>query len=109
MNTFLNVGLNDRVVVILSQQPNYSWTSWDCYRRFLQSWGMAYGISRYRFDMIMIRNKRMFNVKEKILFTPAQMRTITMAYKDVLNEQGVKFEENPFKQLMQAIFAGLDS
>lgn len=46
MRTFLNVGMNDDIAETFSKKPNYSWTAWDCYRRFIQSWGMAYGIER---------------------------------------------------------------
>ncbi|MBN1355771.1 pyruvate phosphate dikinase [bacterium] len=109
MNTFLNVGMNDAIAENLSRQPNYGWTSWDCYRRFLQSWGMAYGISRDKFDETIIRYKREYDVAEKIQFTQRQMRTIAYAYKDVLMEHGVKFEDDLIRQLIQAIFAVLDS
>ncbi len=109
MNTFLNVGMNDRVTEVLSQQHNYGWTSWDCYRRFLQSWGMTYGIPRDEFDLLMVKNKNRFKVTGKIFFTPDQMRTIASEYKDVLVAHGVSFSEDPGKQLMQAIFAVLNS
>ncbi len=59
MDTFLNVGLNDEVTEGLSKKHNFGWTSWDCYRRFLQSWGgMANGISRDVFDDIMRTYKK---------------------------------------------------
>ncbi|HPQ39830.1 MAG TPA: PEP/pyruvate-binding domain-containing protein, partial [bacterium] len=109
MNTFLNVGMNDHIVELLSYQKNYGWTSWDCYRRFLQSWGMAYGISRDEFDAVIIAFKKRYGVEEKITFRPAQMRTIALAYKDILVEHGVKFEEDPFRQIMQAIMVVMDS
>lgn len=109
MNTFLNVGLNDHIVELLSHQENYGWTSWDCYRRFLQSWGMAYGISRDEFDAVIIAFKQRYGVEEKITFEPSQMRTIALAYKDILVDHGVKFEEDPFRQIMQAIMVVMDS
>ncbi len=109
MTTFLNVGLNDNIVEKLSCQPNYGWTSWDCYRRFLQTWGMAYGINRDKFDQLIIEFKKRYNVEEKMMFTNEQMRTIALAYKDVLTEHGIKFEEDPFRQIMQAIMVVMDS
>lgn len=109
MNTFLNVGLNEEIVEALSTRPNYGWTSWDCYRRFLQGWGMAYGIDRDAFDSIMIRFKEEFGVEQKIRFTPAQMRSIALTYKQVLSEHGVHVEGDPFRQLIQAIVSVLDS
>lgn len=109
MTTFLNVGLNDHIVDKLSLQPNYGWTSWDCYRRFLQTWGMAYGIPRDEFDSVIISFKKRYRVEEKMMFTNEQMRAIALAYKDVLIEHGVKFEEDPFRQIMQAIMVVMDS
>jgi pyruvate, orthophosphate dikinase len=109
MNTFLNVGLNDSIVERLSTKPNYGWTSWDCYRRFLQGWGMAYGIDRDSFDSIMMRFKEEYGVTQKIMFTPGQMRHIAFTYKEVLFEHDVSIEEDPFRQLRQAILSVLDS
>ncbi len=109
MNTFLNVGMNDRIVESFSKQPNFGWTSWDCYRRFLQSWGMTYGINRDVFDQIMIDFKNRYKVEQKIQFTPEQMREMAFAYKKVLKEAKVRFEENPWKQLRHAIMNVFDS
>ena len=109
MTTFLNVGLNDQIVEELSQQHNYGWTSWDCYRRFLQTWGMAYGIPRDDFDSVIIAFKQRYQVEEKMKFTNEQMRAIALAYKDLLFEHDVKVEEDPFRQLMEAIMVVMDS
>ena len=58
MRTFLNVGMNDEIAEALSKKPGHAWTAWDCYRRFIQSWGMAYGIERDIFDNIIMEYKR---------------------------------------------------
>lgn len=104
MNTYLNVGLNDQIVEALSKQPNFGWTSWDCYRRFLQSWGMAFGISRDEFDQVMIDFKTTYNVNQKIDFSPEQMREMAFAYKDILLRHNIHFKEEPYDQLKQVIF-----
>lgn len=109
MNTFLNVGMNDKIVESLSRQPNFAWTSWDCYRRLLQSWGMTYGIDRDRFDQIMVDFKENYQVLQKIQFSPAQMREMAFAYKDVLLKEKVLFDENPWRQLKQSIMSVFDS
>lgn len=109
MNTFLNVGMNDELVEALSRQPNFGWTSWDCYRRFLQLWGMAHGISRDEFDEVILRFKRRYDVAEKVEFGPGQMRAIARAYKQLLHERNVPVEEDPHEQLLQAIFLVLRS
>ena len=109
MNTFLNVGLNDKIAKDLSKQPDFGWTVWDCYRRFLQNWGMAYGIDRDIFDRIMLAFKSKYKVEQKIGFTPEQMKNIASAYKGVLLEHGIRFEEDPFLQLRHAVFSVADS
>ncbi len=109
MNTFLNVGLNDGIVEKLSRQPNFGWTSWDCYRRLLQSWGMTYGINRDVFDQVMIDFKDKYAVSQKVEFTPAQMREMAFSYKDILVSRKVQFEEDPWKQLQQTIMRVFDS
>ena len=109
MNTFLNVGLNDEITEKLSEQDNYGWTSWDCYRRLLQTWGMAHGLDRNDFDQIILNYKKKYNVTQKIEFTPANMREIAFAYKQFLIDNGVEFECNPFQQLKKAIVSVFDS
>ncbi|HLN52149.1 MAG TPA: PEP/pyruvate-binding domain-containing protein [Lentimicrobium sp.] len=109
MNTYLNVGLNDQIVESLSKMPNYGWTSWDCYRRFLQSWGMSFGIPRDEFDQIMIDFKTRYNVNQKLDFTPAQMREMAFAYKDILLSRNIHFKDEPFEQLKQVIFNVFES
>ncbi len=109
MSTFLNIGLNDEVTLKLSARPNYGWTAWDCYRRLIQSWGMAYGIDRDEFDAVMIAYKRRHKVKLKTQFTPLQMRRMSESYKKVLARHEVKFEQDPFLQVKQAVNHVLDS
>lgn len=109
MNTYLNVGLNDEIVEILSKQPNFGWTSWDCYRRFLQTWGMAFGVLRDEFDQVMMDFKLHYDIAQKIDFSSAQMREITFAYKKILHNHNIHFKDEPFEQLKQVIFNVLQS
>ena len=109
MNTFLNIGINEYIIEALSKQPNYAWTSWDCYRRFLQSWGMASGMSRDIFDQVMIDFKSLYKVKQKVQFSPEQMREISFAYREVLKQNHIHIEEEVFPQLRQAILNVFDS
>jgi pyruvate, orthophosphate dikinase len=109
MNSFLNVGMNDAITEGLSKQFNFGWTSWDCYRRFLQSWGMAYDIPRDEFDQIMLDYKQMYGIKQKVQFTPTQMRDIAYSYKEKLIKNQIPVEEEPFAQLKAAILLVFDS
>lgn len=109
MNTFLNVGMNDDFTETLCKQHNYGWTAWDCYRRFLQSWGMAHGIQRDEFDAMILQYKKKNKVALKIQFTPEQMRTIAYAYKELLDERDIYFEPDPYLQLRFSILSVIDS
>ena len=46
MDTFLNVGLNETIAEGLTATSGNVWFAWDCYRRFLQCYGMSLGLSR---------------------------------------------------------------
>lgn len=109
MKTFLNVGMNDEIAEAFSKAKGYGWTAWDCYRRFLQSWGMAFGIERDIFDQVILEHKERCGVDLKIQFTNEQMREIAFSYKKVLVDHNIKIESNPLKQLNQAIRCVLDS
>jgi len=109
MDTFLNIGLNDDITLRLSQRPNYGWTAWDCYRRLIQSWGMAYGINRDAFDEVIISYKKRYKVVQKTQFSDQQMRLMVDDYKAVLLRHQVHFEQDPFLQLYSAISHVLDS
>ncbi|MDX9891439.1 MAG: PEP/pyruvate-binding domain-containing protein [Bacteroidales bacterium] len=109
MNTFLNVGLNDQITEELSKIDNFGWTSWDCYRRLIQTWGMSYGLERDQFDQIIVNYKKKYQVTQKIEFTPSVMREIAFEYKKLLSKNDIYFEEDPFKQLKNAIISVFNS
>lgn len=109
MNTFLNVGLNDEITEALSKQDNYPWTSWDCYRRLLQTWGMSHGLERDDFDQIMLDFKQKYDVQQKVEFNPQMMREIALAYKQLLIENDIVFESDPFLQIKKAIISVFNS
>ena len=109
MDTFLNIGLTDEVTYKLSLRPNYGWTAWDCYRRLIQSWGMAYGIPRDEFDAVMINYKKRFKIELKTQFSGAQMQEMVQDYKKVLTLHNLELEQEPFMQLYKAISRVLDS
>ncbi len=109
LDTFLNIGMNDEVTLKLSTRKNYGWTAWDCYRRLIQSWGMAYGIPRDEFDAVMIAFKRLHGVKLKTQFTPLQMRQMSEDYKKILEQHGIELEQDLFLQLKRAVEHVMDS
>jgi len=105
MNTFLNVGLNDEITERLSNTKNFGWTSWDCYRRLMQTWGMSHGIDRNDFDQIMLDFKKRYNIAQKIDFPDKTMKEIALAYQMLLEENCIYFEQDPYLQLKHAIIS----
>ena len=109
MDTLLNVGMNDEIAETVAQDPDKGWAVWDSYRRLLQSWGMAKGIERDVFDDKINAYKQRTNVMMKADFTTSQMREIAMAYKRILDERQVAFEQDSFKQLIECVNMVIDS
>jgi len=109
MNTLLNVGMNEEIAEAMSQQPNLGRTSWDCYRRLLQSWGMTCGIERDPFDRINMEFEEKHQIKKSTDFTREQMKEVALAFKQVLIERNIMIEDDPFEQLRQAITIVMDS
>jgi pyruvate,orthophosphate dikinase len=103
MNSFLNVGINEVIAEGLANQTGKSWFVWDSYRRFLQCWGMSFGLDRDEFDNIINFFKKKHKVEFKIRFSPSQMKEVALAYKEFILSKGIKIEEDPWKQLIIAI------
>ena len=103
MDTILNVGLNDELVEAIGTNSAKAWAIWDSYRRLLQSWGMAKGIHRDVFDEEINRFKTRYSVKQKSEFDAVEMREIAYAYKQILENHNVVFEQDPFKQIIECV------
>jgi len=103
MISFLNVGMNEPVADGLIKQTSKPWFVWDCYRRFLQCWGMSFGMERDRFDEIMNTYKGKYNVQRKIQFKSGQMREVALAYRETIKEHGIEIIDDPQTQLGIAI------
>ncbi|MEO5361505.1 MAG: PEP-utilizing enzyme [Nitrospirota bacterium] len=110
LDSYLNVGMNEAVVKgMIEHNAGNEWFVWDCYRRFIQHYGMSFGLDRDSFDAIINHYKDKYHVFLKKKFTPAQMKEVTMSYKDFVVGKGIKLEERPREQLYIAIRKVLDS
>ena len=109
MTTFVDVGLNDRLAEALSNKPGFEWAAWDSYRRFLQSWAMASGVDRDFFDGIMTEFKGRYGIERKLDFLPEHMRELAFTYKTRARALGVKFAEDPFRQVIACLRKVLQS
>jgi len=109
MDSYLNVGMNETIVAGMIRQTGEEWFTWDCYRRFLQSYGMSFGLIRNTFDTIIDEFKKNYGVPYKKDFAPLQMKEVAMAYKEFIRRNGIEIEESPAEQLYVAIQRVLQS
>ena len=103
MDTFLNVGINEEIATGLAAHTGNAWFAWDSYRRFLQSYGMSFGLNRDDFDLIILNKKQECDIRLKSEFTSEQMRDIALTYKTLIQDSGHEIPEDPIEQLHTTI------
>ena len=99
LDSFLNVGMNEEITAGFARARNCGWAAWDAYRRFLQFWGMAFGIHRDHFDQLMQEKKRTLGVEKKSQLSAEQMRELALRYRALVWEQEVAIVDDPWEQL----------
>lgn len=103
MATIHNLGLNEEIVQELAQKTGKPYFAWDTYRRFIQSWCMSGGMERDEFSVLMRAAKQRHGVDKKQHFDAAQMRELTLTYKQAASDHGLKIPDDPWAQLHDAI------
>lgn len=103
MNSILNVGLNLETVEGLARASGNTWFAWDTYRRFIQSWAMAFGVPRDFFNHLMREHKRKYKVKKKREFSGEQMQELALLYRKSIQELGIPVIDDPWEQLFKGI------
>ena len=110
LSTFLDVGLNEDIVAGMAESANGgAWFAYDCYRRFLQSIGMARGMERDHFDAVISDFKQRYGLPYKREFSGEQMREVALAYRDLIRDHGIEIDNDPYEQLYLAIQGVFDS
>ena len=109
METFLDVGINEEIAEGLAHKMDNPWFAWDNYRRFLQCYGMAFGLARDDFDAIIAEFKTRLGIPLKKGFTGEQMKMVALAYKARIQEEGVEVLQDPLDQLFMTINAVFSS
>jgi pyruvate,orthophosphate dikinase len=109
MDTFLDVGLNEEIAAGIAAHTGNTWFAWDNYRRFMQCYGMSYGLSRNEFDAVMADFKRRVGVAYKRGLPGEEMKRMALTYKTLVMDHGIEIQENPFEQLTLIIKKVLDS
>ncbi len=105
MDTVLNVGLNDKIVVGLSELVNERF-AFDCYRRLLQMFGdVVLGIDHELFEHEITSIKKRTGVKFDVELTSKDLKELVNAYKEVYAKNGKEFPQDPWEQLRMGIDA----
>ncbi len=109
MDTSLNVGINEDIAFGLAEKTGNTWFAWDNYRRFIQCYGMAFGLNRDTFSAIMTRHKKKWGVQLKRQFTGEQMKQLARDYRAAVEAAGIDIVDDPFEQLYATIKTVFDS
>lgn len=106
MDTVLNLGMNDDVVVGLAEKTGNPRFAWDSYRRFLEMFGnVVLEIPRSHFEDELDDVKYEKNILEDSDLTADDLKVVVGKFKDVYQRQGLEFPQDPFQQLRLAIGA----
>ncbi len=109
LDTYLNVGINEEIVEVIASKTGKKWFAWDSYRRFLQSYGMSFGIKRDDFDSVIADFKERYDVPRKRNLKGNQMKEVALAYKELIRSKDIAIEDSPLEQLYIAIKMVLNS
>jgi pyruvate,orthophosphate dikinase len=112
LSTVLFVGINDEIAAGLARDD--AWCAYDCYRRFLATYGQAvWGVDMEKYNLVEDTKKR-YNVKHKYDLPWEGMKEIAEATRTILVNEGFGAEldeilRDPVKQLTTAVRAVFDS
>ena len=107
MDTILNLGLNDQTVEGLGKNANNPRFAWDSYRRFIQMYSnVVMGMNHSMLEMHLDELKEKKNYKADTDMTAEDLKQLVKEYKKQIQEDlGVKFPEDPYEQLWGAVSA----
>ena len=117
MDTILNLGLNDKVVVGLAKKTGNERFAWDSYRRFIQMYGdVVLGMKPTNkedidpFEAIIEDVKKAKGVRLDNELGVAELQELVVRFKAAVKAQtGQDFPENAYEHLWGAICAVFDS
>ena len=104
MDTVLNLGLNDKIVVGLARKTNNEWFAYDSYRRFLYTFGdVVLGLGKESFEEILSQKKEEVAAKLDTDLSVKDIKDLIAKYKELIKEKtGQDFPQDPRVQLDMA-------
>lgn len=117
MDTVLNLGLNDEVVLGLAKKTGNERFAWDSYRRFIQMYGdVVLGMKPESkedidpFEEIIEALKHKREIELDTDFTVQDLKDLVYDFKGAVKKRtGLDFPTNPFDQLWGAVIAVFNS
>ena len=117
MDTVLNLGMNDEVVLGLAKKTNNEIFAWDSYRRFIQMYGdVVLGMKPESkedidpFEEIMEALKHKRDIELDTEFTVQDLKDLVYDFKEAVKKRtGHDFPTNPWEQLWGAVVAVFNS
>ncbi len=117
MDTVLNLGINDDVVIGLAKRTNNEQFAWDSYRRFIQMYGgVVLGMKPASkedidpFEEIMEHLKEKRQIELDTEFSIQDLKDLVYDFKAVVKKcTGHDFPTNPWDQLWGAVMAVFNS
>ena len=107
MDTILNLGLNDEVVVGLAKLTSNERFAYDSYRRFIQMFSdVVMEIEKPKFEAILDAVKEEKNAKHDTDLNAEDLKEVVRRFKELYRkEKGTEFPQDPRTQLMEAVKA----
>ena len=107
MDTILNLGLNEDVVLTLAEKSNNPRWAWDCYRRFIQMYSdVVMEVGKKFFEELIDKMKEAKGVKLDVELDADDLKELANQFKDEYKAKiGTDFPDDPKEQLMGAIKA----
>ena len=107
MDTILNLGLNDQVVVGFAKLTQNERFAYDSYRRFVQMYSdVVMEVPKHNFEVLIDEMKAKRGVKLDTELTAEDLKELVVMFKAYYKEQvGEEFPQDPKEQLMGAIKA----
>jgi len=117
MDTVLNLGMNDQSVKGIAKKTGNERFAWDSYRRFVQMYGdVVLGMKPENkedidpFEEIIENLKTEKNIKLDTQFTTEDLKILVKRDKEAIKKiTTITFPEDPWEQLLGAIYAVFDS
>jgi len=104
MDTILNLGMNDKVVLTVIKLTNNPRFAWDSYRRFIQMfYDVALELPKKKFEEIIEDMKEKKGVKLDTELDAKDMEKLVAKFKELFKkEMGYDFPQDPIQQLRLA-------